>query len=354
MTAVATPGPVVVGVDGSPAALDALDWAAAEAAARHSPLRVVHVVTWPAVVDPSGVVAAASYHACLIAADEVLDEAVSRARLVAPESRVIPRLVTGPAGCALLEQSLDAGLLVLGHRCGRMRRLVTWSVNAKVVAHATCPVAVVSPFRTVPPGPSAARVVVGVDGPTQSSAAIGYAYRAAAQRGIGLTALHAWNPAGPSTSTGRSTMSVPPRRTSVGCSTGPWRDGSGGSPLSRSKPDWCGVARTRALITESAGAALTVVGCRIRKGLRGVLVGKDESDANPIRLWPRCHDPANVVMSGRRLMELRPSRVQTSPPTWRFITSIPALLTAGPNGEDDPHAQDVAGSPRPPPAGTGR
>ena len=196
MTAVATPGPVVVGVDGSAAALEALDWAAAEAAARHSPLRVVHVVTWPAAVDPSGVVAAASYHACRIAAEEVLDEAVSRAWLIAPESRVIPRLVTGPAGCALLEQSMDADLLVLGHRFGRMRRLDTWSVDAKVVAHATCPVAVVSPFRTVPPGPSAARVVVGVDSPTQASAAIGYAYHAAAQRGIGLTALHAWNPRG--------------------------------------------------------------------------------------------------------------------------------------------------------------
>ena len=32
--------------------------------------------------------------------------------------------------------------------------------------------------------------------PTQSSAAIGYAYHAADQRGIGLTALHAWNPRG--------------------------------------------------------------------------------------------------------------------------------------------------------------
>lgn len=36
-------GPVVVGVDGSGSALDALDWAAAEAATRHRPLRVVHL-----------------------------------------------------------------------------------------------------------------------------------------------------------------------------------------------------------------------------------------------------------------------------------------------------------------------
>jgi nucleotide-binding universal stress UspA family protein len=275
MTTPGASGPVVVGVDGSAAALDALDWAAAEAAARNSPLHVVHVFSCrSAATDSWGLAAAASYHACRTAAAEVLDEAVSRARLVAPGSRVMPRLLAGPVAGALLEQSLGADLLVLGRRSARTRRLLSWSVDAKVVAQSTCPVAVVGPFRIVPPGPSAARVVVGVDSSRQSSAAIGYAYRAAAQRGIGLTAVHAWSPRGAVDVDGviddlGATEENERRRLDQAL------DG-----WERRFPGVCVQARlvrgcpARALITESAGAALTVVGSRSRKGVRRLVVGQ--------------------------------------------------------------------------------
>jgi nucleotide-binding universal stress UspA family protein len=267
------PRPVVVGVDGSAGALNALDWAAAEAAARHSPLEVVHVVPWPAAVDPMGVATAACYHACLAAAEEVLEEAVSRARSIAPESRVAPQLVAGPAGGGLLEQSLDADLLVLGRRSGPRRHLLSPSLAAKVVAHARCPVAVIGPFLIMPAGPSVARVVVGVDRSPQSNAAIGYAYRAAAQRGIGLTAVHAW--------TARGAVDLDGVIGDVGATEEAERQ-----VLDRAVDGWerwfPGVSvhtrlvrgcPARALITESAGAALTVVGFHSRTGVRRVVTG---------------------------------------------------------------------------------
>ena len=37
---------IIVGVDGSPAARVAVDWAAQEAALRHRPLTLLHVVPW--------------------------------------------------------------------------------------------------------------------------------------------------------------------------------------------------------------------------------------------------------------------------------------------------------------------
>jgi nucleotide-binding universal stress UspA family protein len=38
---------IVVGVDGSPHSLHALDWATREAVARQCPLRIVHAFLWP-------------------------------------------------------------------------------------------------------------------------------------------------------------------------------------------------------------------------------------------------------------------------------------------------------------------
>ncbi|MCG5461623.1 universal stress protein [Micromonospora sp. MED01] len=38
---------IVVGIDGSPPSVHALDWAAREAVARHRPLRIVHAFRWP-------------------------------------------------------------------------------------------------------------------------------------------------------------------------------------------------------------------------------------------------------------------------------------------------------------------
>ena len=265
--------PVVVGVDGSAGALDALDWAAAEAAARHRPLQVVHVIPWPAAVDPMGVATAACYHGRLAAAEEVLEEAVSPAVLIAPESPVTPHLVTGSAGGVLLERSLGAELLVLGRRSGPRRHLLSPSLDAKVVAHARCPVAVIGPFLILPAGPSAARVVVGVDRSPQSNAAIGYAYRAAAQRGIGLTAVHAW--------TARGAVDLDGVIGDVGATEEAERQ-----VLDRAVDGWerwfPGVSvhtrlvrgcPARALITESAGAALTVVGFHSRTGVRRVVTG---------------------------------------------------------------------------------
>jgi hypothetical protein len=44
------------------------------------------------------------------------------------------------------------------------------------------------------PGPSAGRVVLGIDGTPGAAAAVVYAFQAAARRGIGLTVIHGCNP----------------------------------------------------------------------------------------------------------------------------------------------------------------
>ena len=189
-----------------------------------------------------------------------------------PRSRA--GLVFAGAAPALLREAQDAAVVVLGCRGLRgVAGLLAGSVGVSVTAHAPCPVVVVRPCATVPPGPSAARVVVGVDGCALSADAVDVAFQAAAQRGLGLTAVHAWTPPGPHDLTPSPTTSTAPNRSIDGpwtprCSPGKERypGVEVRSKLVRAHPG-------RALVTESAGAALLVVGSRGRGSLREMVLG---------------------------------------------------------------------------------
>lgn len=283
--------PVVVGIDASAAALDALDWAAAEAAARGLPLRVVHACPPPASGDPYGVlVASADDRAYRQAAAEVLDAAVARARSVAPEGRVGSRLVIGPPGQAILEHARDAELVVVGNgRTGRLRRLLARSVGGHVIAHAGCAVAVVPAFHQVPPGPCAARVVVGI-GDRPSDDATGFAFQAAEQRGIALAAVHAWTPHGPAEPGGASddiAAGEEVARRLLDEALEHWTEKFPGVPV---EPRLVRGHPAHALVAESAGAALTVVGTRGRESGHGARLG-------PVNrlLLRRTHTPVAVL-----------------------------------------------------------
>ena len=189
-------GPVVVAV--GDAAGSALDWGAAEAAARGSRLHVVHAERLRWAVDPSGLVPVADFWTCRATAVHILREAVRRARAVAPDIDVVAELAFGPPVPSLLYRSRGAQLLVLGSVDppfrSRLRHTLAPSVCARVAGRARCPVAVVRPLRSAPHGGWPPRVVVGVEWTGSSAPVLEMAFRAAAQRGVPLTAVHAWTP----------------------------------------------------------------------------------------------------------------------------------------------------------------
>lgn len=133
-------GPVVAGVDGSAASLEALGLAFSEAALRGAEL--VAVVAWPADADLGGVP--------LVDADALREVARGRlAGLVAPwrerypEVPVRTEVFTGPPREVLLGAAQDARLLVVGSRgLGGFRGLLLGSVGNALLRHAACPVAV--------------------------------------------------------------------------------------------------------------------------------------------------------------------------------------------------------------------
>ncbi|GAB2838913.1 universal stress protein [Actinocorallia aurea] len=181
--------PVVAGVDGSEPGYAAVEWAAAEAARRHLPLRLVFAVT-PRLLEHTSAPGAETVRqeirdGCLQALRRGADRAAATARSVAVDTE----LIAGGAAAALVAEGERAELLVVGGRGhGELAGLLLGSVTGQVAAHAPCPVAVV---RHAEP-PTHNEVVVGVDTAESARDALEFAFAEASARGARLRAVHAW------------------------------------------------------------------------------------------------------------------------------------------------------------------
>lgn len=270
---------IVVGVDGSASGQEALNWAVAEAVAQRRPLRIVQAFNPPVMDGPLGPTPGGALGGTLrAAAERVLNEAVARARSAGPDLDVQRRLVAGAATPALLEQAQNAQLLVMGSRSvSGFPGLLAGSLGVEVVSEAPCPVVVIRPRTDQRRGPSAGRVVVGVDDKELSSPAIRFALETAARRGVGVTAVHAWSPriasyAGCNLAPVMAEVydEQEQRQRLLLEALGSGRRNSPGLDVTLK------VVRGsagQALVAESAGAELVVVGSRGLSALRGTLLG---------------------------------------------------------------------------------
>lgn len=186
--------PVVAGVDGSFAALAAVERAAAEAAAHATSLRLVAAVEWT------------TYRAIGLPAlgeDHLRDVLVEQARghLAAARARVAdlhPRLqvscdvIGGAAAAALERESAGASLLVVGGRgTGGFGEMLLGSVALALAAHSHCPVVVVRDVAASADGP----VVAGVDDSRGRDEVLRLAFTEAAAHDRELVVVHAWSAA---------------------------------------------------------------------------------------------------------------------------------------------------------------
>ncbi|MGJ7440980.1 universal stress protein [Aquipuribacter sp. MA13-6] len=269
---------IVVGVDGSPAAEAAVRWAAAEATEQRRPLHLVHAFSWP-LTRPR--VSLDSPDEGLVGsglrtdAEQVLAEAEAQAHSASPGLEVTTELVVAGPAAAVLAGAEGAHVLVLGSRgLGGFRGLLVGSVSAEVATHAPCPVVVVRAPADGPDQPSGptGRVVVGVDGSDVSALAVGFAFERAARRGLGLTAVRAWElPA----ATNPWGVTVADRmqedeRQALAASLEPWQSRF---PDVDVDPRLVNGHAGQALVAASDGAELVVVGSRGRGGFAGVLLG---------------------------------------------------------------------------------
>ncbi|RLP94628.1 universal stress protein [Micromonospora sp. BL4] len=265
--------PVVVGVDGSAAALDAVRVASREAAYRQRPLRVVHAFIWPLTRAPLTAAPGAPADAGLRhQAERYVAEAVAEARKVSPEVPATGELVVGAPTPVLLDKSREAALVVLGHRgLGGLAGLLIGSVTVQVSARAQSPVLVV---RGEPraDGP----VVVGVDGSELSTEAVGFAFEEAARRDAPLVTVHAGlhptsiGPGDTLTSVHDLDALASEEERILAETVAGWSERYPDVPvrhqLVRGSP-------ARVLVEESRAAQLVVVGAHGRGALGGLLLG---------------------------------------------------------------------------------
>lgn len=178
--------PVIVGVDGSPASLGAVRWAADEAIRHGQPLQITHALGVPGPYEQ-----AADEH-------ELVLQAAAEARNWQPGLHdVITSTWHGSPARILVEQSRHATLVVVGSRGrGGFQALLLGSAGLQLAAHAHCPVLVIHHAeRWAGPEsllPQHQPIVVGADGSTPSELAVELAFAEAASRGVALTAVHAW------------------------------------------------------------------------------------------------------------------------------------------------------------------
>lgn len=183
-------GTIIVGVDESPGAADALRWAAREARIRHWDLTAV--MAWGFLdqhhLDDEGF--SPEYGA--EAAARTLHELLRRAD---PDDVAVidERVVCDLPARALISASVDADLLVVGARgLGGFKGMLLGSVSQQCAHHATVPVAVI---RGAEHTGRSNHIVVGIDGSAGSRRALDWALDEARARHATVTVVHAWQPA---------------------------------------------------------------------------------------------------------------------------------------------------------------
>jgi nucleotide-binding universal stress UspA family protein len=183
---------VVVGFDSSPSSTEAVEWAALEAVARKSPLRIVACYEFPMAAGAGAAWLSSdvitSIQECTAEAAASILAAVTARH---PDLQVDVAVHPGPPRTTLIGGLLPNDLLVIGTSShGGAAGFWLGSTSRWATRHSPCPVAVV---RGAASRGNPDRVVVGVDRSAASDAALLWAADEADLHGVDLLIVHAWD-----------------------------------------------------------------------------------------------------------------------------------------------------------------
>ncbi|MGP8058233.1 MAG: universal stress protein [Acidimicrobiales bacterium] len=133
---------ILVGVDGSPTSIEALEWAVSHAQASGATLRVVMSWEWPTSYG-WGLAVPSDYDPAADARRQ-LDQALAPVRADHPDVEIDQAVIEGHPAPVLIDESARADLLVVGSRGhGEFVGMLLGSVSEHCVSNAHCPVVVV-------------------------------------------------------------------------------------------------------------------------------------------------------------------------------------------------------------------
>ncbi|HUH69474.1 MAG TPA: universal stress protein [Mycobacterium sp.] len=178
---------IVVGIDGSNAAINAAKWAVTEAVSRNIPLRLVHAIP--------------KRHADAATGDESLDIEYAETSLRAADAalqamgepvKVECDIVHGSPESALIDESRRAAMICVGSvGIGWVARKVLGSTADAVAQKAHCPVAIIRCNREAAEADSGYIAVV-VDDSPGNDAVLEYGFREARLREAPILAMVVW------------------------------------------------------------------------------------------------------------------------------------------------------------------
>jgi nucleotide-binding universal stress UspA family protein len=283
---------IVVGVDDSPAAKAAVEWAARDAELRSISLTLVHAVspnltTWQGDPLPPGLAQWQKSHGRRLVEDAV--KIVEKACHQGGPTQVHTKVLSSAAVATLTELSRDAELMVIGSSgAGGGHERLLGPVSSGLIRHAHCPVAITHDDDAASPQQLQAPVLVGIDGSPGAELATAIAFDEAARRGVGLIALHAWSDVDVSEWPGLNWPLA--RAVSADLLTerlAGWRaeypNVNVRQSIVRDQP-------AHQLVTHSAEAQLLVVGSHGRGGFSGMLAGSVSESVAQL-----AHTPVIVV-----------------------------------------------------------
>ena len=160
--------PIIVGIDGSQAAIAAALWGVDEAIGRAAPLRLISVIkqTHPSPAD---------YDRDLAHAEKSLHEAQFAVEASQKPVKIETEIPRGPSGPILVEASRDAEMVCVGSvGIGRYARSILGSTATELADKAHCPVAVIRTESEQPP-PDINWIVVRMTDAPGNDAVVNYA-----------------------------------------------------------------------------------------------------------------------------------------------------------------------------------